>query len=77
MELDGIQWSYDPREGYAINNPSLVNDYGHYECLAYRITQYENRNQTVSFFLIVQRKLLVQMWMRVTDFHNLRMIKVG
>jgi len=55
VELENTQWSYDPHVGFTINNPSLVHDHGYYECLA-RSTKYNNKNQTVSYFLIVQRK---------------------
>ena len=34
VEMDDFNWSYDPREGFAISSPSLVYDHGHYECLA-------------------------------------------
>jgi hypothetical protein len=53
VELEDSQWSYDPHEGFTINNPSLVHDHGYYECLA---RTNNNKNQTVSYFLIVQRK---------------------
>lgn len=56
VELDNSQWSYDPHVGFTINNPSLVHDHGYYECLARSTHQYNHKNQTVSFFLIVQRK---------------------
>ncbi|XP_046651440.1 vascular endothelial growth factor receptor kdr-like isoform X2 [Daphnia pulicaria] len=51
VELEDSQWSYDPHEGFTINNPSLVHDHGYYECLA---RTNNNKNQTVSYFLIVQ-----------------------
>lgn len=54
VELDNSQWSYDPHVGFTINNPSLVHDHGYYECLARSTHQYNHKNQTVSFFLIVQ-----------------------
>lgn len=53
VEQNEARWSYDPREGYAVDNPSLVEDHGIYECHA---TSTKNRTQSVTYWLEVKRK---------------------
>ena len=55
VEMDDFNWSYDPREGFAISSPSLVYDHGHYECLA-RSNSISDKKQSLGFLLQVQRK---------------------
>ena len=53
--MNGLNWSYDPREGFAIAHPSLLFDHGHYECYA-RSNSVSNKKQSLGFLLIVRRK---------------------